>query len=167
MNLLESRQSATPPVNQGTNSENKLALFWLGNPGLPNEIKALVSEKYWDDRSIIRETQDAEFSKLFGRLHGKLYGVLLSIRVSLMNSWGIYDHNELPNVYNHWEKKIPGTYISVGRYYHKESNTERISIQGNQEPVRYSSDALKANVTWGERPRAILKVVPFVQRTLW
>lgn len=167
MNLLESRQSATPPVNQGTKSENKLALFWLGNPGLPNEIKALVCDKYWDDLAVMRESQDKEFSKLFGRLHGKLYGKLISIPVEVMEAWRIYDHNELPNVYDHWRKKIPGTYISVGRYYHKESNTERISIQGNQNRVLYSTDALKANVTWGERPLAILKRVPTRNTILW
>jgi hypothetical protein len=150
-----------------TNSENKLALFWLVNPELPNEIKALVCEKYWDDLGVMRESQDKEFSKLFNRLHGKLYGVLISIPVDVMEAWGIYDHNELPNVFNHWPKRIPGTYISVGRYYHKESKTERISIQGNQSRVLFSSDALKANITWGERPRAILKVVPTVERTLW
>ena len=167
MNQSASTLYATPTVNPGTNSENKLAVFWLGNPALPNEIKGLISEKYWDDVGVMRESQDKEFSKLFGRLHGKLYGKLISISVPAMESWRIYDHNELPNVYNHWPKKIPGTYISVGRYCHKESKTERISIQGNQERVCYSSDALKANVTWGERPLAILKRVPTRERTLW
>jgi hypothetical protein len=150
-----------------TNREKKLTLFWLGNPELPNEIKGLISEKYWDDVGVMRESQDKEFSKLFQRLHGRLYGVLISISVEAMELWGIHDHNELPKVYDHWPKKIPGTYISVGRYYHKESKTERISIQGNQERVVFSSDALKANVVWGERPVAILKRVPNSHRTTW
>ena len=89
-----------------TRSE-KLAMFWMGTPELPNEIKGLICKEFWNDQKLIKESQEMYFRCCVIRKEP------VFISSATMVWWGSPTHAELSEMFQNSKYKGLGEYLEV------------------------------------------------------
>lgn len=128
-----------------TKSE-KLAIFWLGMPELPNEIKGIICDKFWKDQKLIKESQEAYFLALAWCEDNQVY-----LSPKTFAWWGYTDHNELCDAYFDWPKKERGDFLQVVQFYDTKEKRNLLVMRRKNAAVVVLAEAIKKILKQNER----------------
>lgn len=142
------------------NNEEKLALFWLSEKTLPNEIKAEISKAFWEDKKEVERTKKA-FLDILKVNPGKQFGAT----TSRMRWWGYesqYDMRDMPGEINYGN---PGMRYYLTTFHNFEEDLVYCLLCQQCVPMSRNNDHTRE--VWGGPPRAILKIVPYQRNSYY